>query len=569
MKKIVLLVAFFLLGCGVFYILTSHLESYTDPVSLLPSDTLALVDLKNPSGSFKRFQRSALGRQLEAIEWQEVLRELGYPEEQVAYLQYRVDEFRTILESPLFKELFGRRAILALLPEKGENELEGQKGEEERFLLICRPKHRTSLLRFFSLFFTGDFKDSTENFKGKKITRYSFENNFTLYSTFTDGHVLIALSDKPLKESLIRSMQNMTGENSGLPSNMEYSSLRQRANRREDQFVFANMRSLFREAELKNVMEGEFVVQQSIADDLPLQSFAFFRQPDRDIFTYTTVVRLENTGPAVHGVQDYMVQPVVNTTLRDVPVDVIFYFWTNLFNFEEVWDIFSSLPDTNQKELAANIDSFLLARTGITVRQLASMFGQQLNVNIRDLKTSGFIPVPRVSLRVEVKDRQGVERVLTELLNDLPLRRSSVDGYKVTSIMLAGGLIQPSYVFVENFLIVADSYEQIRQMTSGANNGLVQNSLFARVDVGLAEANNFALYLKNNELIDGVKEITGWAGSLFAANGGQGSGAYRVLVSRVIFPILEGMRMYRAKSVRAFTDENEIIVQSAVLVDQN
>ena len=573
MKKISLFFLFICIIGWVLYLLTSHLESGVDPVSLLPVDTIGLVDLRNPAKSYVRYKQSRLGRQIDSISWDEVLKEIGLPEEQVVRITTWSDELRIILESPLFREIFGRRALFALLP--GTDSVGSNTGPldlRDRLLLICRPQHRASLLHFFSSFFAGHYEYTSYSFMGKAIKKYTFDNDLSVYSTVTDGLVIIALSEKPLKDSLVRSLKNMTtGGRTGLELNEEYRSLKKRTGGRDDQFIYADLKKMT-EALNKGADAPENFMMNRINGgaypvSIPFQSFVFFRQSEKSKLSYTTIIRvdredfLESTGSLLFN------PPVKNKTIQELPSDLIVYFWTNVFNFKYIWNLI--LHDTNgvQVEYLKNIEHWTISNTGLSKEQLLDLFGHQFSLNIAEIKTSGFFPVPRISLQIELVDRERVEDLVNTFLTGLPLRQSRIGSQDVYSVMLAGGLVQPSYAFIDDFLVIADSHEQMKQIVEDKKELLVQDPFFEKVDVGLTMPNNFVLYLKSDELIDGLKGLFAWTGTLLSINGQKTGFVSKVVIDRVILPVLDGMKMYRVKAVRGYFNESEIILESALLIE--
>ncbi len=100
------------------------------------------------------------------------------------------------------------------------------------------------------------------------------------------------------------------------------------------------------------------------------------------------------------------------------------------------------------------------------------------------------------------------------MLAGLPARTETVAGVPVTSIMLADGLMQPSYAMVDGFLVIADSRRQIDAILQPGHDTLVRDAWFKKVNVGLTAPNNLIVFSRNAKKFDGLKELISRVGRL-------------------------------------------------------
>lgn len=570
MKKLSSFIFFLIILCGLIYLLTSHLESDIDPVSLLPTDTIALLDLHDPGKSYKRFRKSKLGSKIDSIPWKEILMDSGLTDEQATRIVRRYHEGQAIMNSSVFRELFGRRALFALLPTpSGSMSQKGHTNIKNHVLLVCRPQHSASLLQLFSYFFTGSYEFTSYSYLGKQIRKYSFDNGLVVFSTVTDGLVLIALSEQPLKDSLVRSLNYMTGERTGLDTERKYRNIKQRTKGSDDQFFYVDLKRLSAVLD-KGTKSLEQLVTHSAQSnffpiELPYSRFAFYRQPGKSKYRYTAVLQYNQENQGAQSVLLFP-PPTENKYLQELPADLVFYFWTNAFDINTLWNTIILTAESQWREILIYLEQWIFANTGLSKDQFFDQFGHQFSLNFAEIRASGFIPLPRVCMRLELVDPEKTKAIVEKLVDALPLDHKMVGQHKMHSLMLADGLMRPSYAYVDNFLVIADSQEQLVQVLEKDKKLLVRDSSFKKIDIGLNKPNNVVLYYKLDHLVDAIKKLLILVGTLNSTTTPKRGIVSKAVVDTVLLPVLDDLKMYKAKSVRVFQNETEVIMESALLL---
>lgn len=571
-KKTSLFFLFVLFAGCLSYLLISGIDKAVDPVSLLPQNTALLIDVKKPAKELNKFRKSKFGVQLTSIRWQEVLQEIGIPEEDVQGILNLASEIEAIIKSPFFSEMFGKRVVLGLMPPDSpalDLSPDGI-GVESIMVLIARPRHRASLVDFFAGFFFDELEHATESYKGREIKTFVYNGSFSFSSTVTDGLVIASFSPELVKRCIDNSISNMTSGHSGLLENKKYRQLKQKARGRDDQFVYIDIPRL--QVMLENNLHAAGYPPHSgyhngifYREKPTLQRIAFFRQPGSRTLNYSGILQYNK--------DDWQLSRTVfklNNSTRDsllslLPDNNVVHLWMNIFNAGRLWNFLHAEPNITVKALVEQSEEWIVNNTEYSVEELLSFFGSQVSVNVAEMKSSGIFPMPSISLFVEVRDREKLHDFLKKMLAELQVRQSTAGGQKIFSVILAGGLMQPSYMFYDNFLVVADNRKQLENMLSMQKKSLLNNPLFKKVDIGLTETNNFVLYFRNAELIDGLKELVLWYGSLLQLFDSESEVKNRVILEEIVLPLLEGMKMYKVKTVRVYTRDSEIIMKSSQL----
>ena len=570
-KRIFLFFVFCIITGSLAYVFISGIESAIDPVSLLPKNTALLIDLKKPAVSITRFRRSRLGRQIASIQWQDVLQEIGMPDEDIQNFLKRTGEFETAIKSPLFSELVGKRLLLGLIPVPVTEESRADKANPEHMMVfIARPRHKASLVDFLSSYFANDFEYTKQPYKGRIIKTYVFDNNISLSASVTDGLVIASFFPEVVKRCIDISINNMTTGQSGLQGNRTYDQLKKRAKGSDDLFVYADIRNLrnviSRPIGASDYFQRTAVRDNFLPDEFPVRCFAFFRQPRKSLFRYSSIIQYNSdiVLPRNSFLQNY--RPDKDTVLAGLPDDILAHLWTNVFDVDELWRFLRNRPNHVIQPYVHNFETWLLENTTLSVKDFLSLFGRHSSLEVTGIRSSEFFPMPKVCLRLEVNDRETVRHLLEQLFTGLHVQQSIISNKKVFSVMLAGGLIQPSYLFSDGFLVIADSPRQLEKILSQDRKPLLKTSRFNKVDVGLAENNNLVIYYRNAELIDGVKELLLWYSSLLPFYDSNSGRKNKVIVEKIVLPVLEGMKMYKVKSARVYSTDTELIIKSAQLL---
>jgi len=60
-----------------------------------------------------------------------------------------------------------------------------------------------------------------------------------------------------------------------------------------------------------------------------------------------------------------------------------------------------------------------------------------------------------------------------------------------------------------------------------------------------------------------------WYGSLLQLFDSESEARNRLILEKIILPVLDGLKMYKVKTVRAYSRETEVILRSSQLLQNN
>lgn len=556
-----------------FYFLLSGIDQTVDPVSLLPQNTAVLVDIKEPAKDINKLKKSRLGMQVKSIDWRHILREIGVTEEYIRESMMIAEDFDLISRSYVFNELFSNRVLLGLIPLTSvlSEEISDTKALEEMVVLIARPRHPASLVDVLMDFSSDRLAAIPLGYRGRVIRKFTFGDKLSFFTTVTDGLFIASLSQELIELCINNSILNMTTGHTGLKENIAYLNLKERANDRDDEFVYVDMNNILPILQ-HTIYTWGLPSHNGYVDDIYpggksiVKHAVIFRTSGKRTRNYSGIVKFNEDILHIDSKVLHLMAPERDPVVSLIPDNNVVHLWMNIFNPDKLWNMLRNSRHISTGILLEPIEKLIRTRTEYTIDAILPLLGTQVSLNIAEIKSSGIIPMPKISLYLQVNDRITIEKLLKQLFAGLEVRQSSVRGIDIYSIILADGLMQPSFMFYDKFLVLADSRIQLVNMLSLHGKSLVASSLFKRVDTGLTEANNFVLYYRDAELIDGIKELVRWYGTLLGLFDDTSAFNNRIIVEKIILPLLDGMKMYKVKTLRVLTENNDVIFHSSQLL---
>lgn len=566
MKRLILLICSLLVMGGLISLLTVPRRQGSDPMELVPQQTLLMLDWIDAAGAARGFLDSRIGRSVQAVDWHGVMEQLDIAEPYRVRLQESFVALMEGVDDPLFKNLFGGRAICALLPmEQTELSADFRTVLAKHLLLVITPRSSRVLPAVLPAMLHLKGQGRMLSYQGLSIHEFATKNGWKVYSAVVDGQLVISPGLEIVQQSIGLSLRHVVQDRTGFVLNPEYAQLKKRGRGRDDFFVYADLARLkpllpF----LRSPAKSERI--KNIPGFAGSKRMAIFHSSHGNIQQFTSIVQFDPDQLAPFQKTIYTRAPVENRSLLKMPSDLLVYFWSNWLDLPAWWQ--ETLTRGTEAELASAqaMAAWLEEQTGMKIDQLLGLFGREFGFNIAEIRTSGFFPVPRICCCIELIDRDKVEQLMEKMIAGLPVRRDKVAGIPVVSIMAANGLMQPSYALLENFLVVADSRKQIEEMLKPSVQRLVNDDSFQSVDMGMLRPSNLVVFARTAELINGLKEFASWAGTMVAIRDETAGRKSTVLIDQVILPLLDGLKMYRAKGIRSYTAPGEVVLESALLV---
>ena len=565
MKKVIIfIVVLGLVAIGTSYLLKpAHKE--VKPAKLLPADTLLMVEVVNLEKSINGFKSGKLGQKLNEIDLTGVMQNLEVPIKAIEEYEKTKSAVLSTLDSMLFKELFGQETVLAILPLKIDCLTpEGLKKALGSLVLISRPKSSTELVEFVSQILTKNLKFQTEVYAGYEIKSFELDYDITVHYSLADG-LLVATLDR---QAIITCLDLRKNQQPSLDQNEYYQNLRSKlASSGTKTFVYNNTKKMYES--ILNISrliikEEEFSdTERSLAAFKGLKAIGYASYDDgSDLLQNRTLVMIDKKGLEPVYAKAYFTKPGENKTLQFVPDNTLVYYWANNLYLKSFWDIYFEnqyLNDEEKKSMKTSLEK----ESGVSIDEVFQAFGNQFGLILTDINTGGLFPIPKLTFFVEIANQDTAAKLMDSAAqkSGMVLQKEEFNDIKINYIMLPfGNDAQPAYAFFNGFCIVSINHQLIKDIISTYKNGdnITTDKDFLAVNKGLTDKNNNIMFVKFDQLIDKIKKLIILGRNMILLKDQGEAEKAAIVISGVINPALDGLKMYRTIGSRSFTKEDEI-----------
>ncbi|MBN2467909.1 MAG: hypothetical protein JXD19_07120 [Deltaproteobacteria bacterium] len=536
------------------------------PSKLLPADTLLMVELLHLEKRINAFKNSLLAQKLQEINLVRLAEEFGAP-------RVVIDEFTDLkasvlssLDSPLFRELFGRETVLAMIPIVSDQaEPEAPEQIYNNLLLFSRPQHSVDLVEFFAQFLTETPQSLTETYGSFEIKSFHLEEGIVVYYTFTDELMVASLSC-----STLRSCLDLKTRSSGrLADNESYRTLRNSLERTErTTFIYGNIKALSNPLLRLAASKADHIssvpdFKKSLSHLKGWNDFGCSTYDDgTNLLQSTIFLTFDKTAMTPASAKALRFPPEKNKTLRMIPDSTQLYYWANTFDPAALWETYTQSPSGNNVYLNW-LEDFIESRLGISLDTMFQAFDSQVAFLVADIDTDGFFPIPKLTLLFEQADNETLPDIIKSLIDasGITPHREVYRGTDITFIPLPLlQHVQPSSAFFNGFWVLSVNPDGVKAVidTYDSQKGLAANHHFSRMDCGLTANNNIITFVEINQLIDNTKNIITWANKRIPPNDRETAHKNAIIISELITPLLDGLRMYQAIGTRTVIGEDEI-----------
>jgi hypothetical protein len=471
-------------------LLIRNLKPSLTAIDFLPRDTLALMEWNDFARSWERWQRSSLAGKLNDPELPRILAQMGVPDLRIAEfkaVKAFVDQFTS---TSLFTGLLSNTSVLALLP--GSRHPAVNSIDPLNHLVLIVPSGSEFSPRQLERFFGTVQSTGTSVYQGVPLVTFTFASGRAFTFCQYRGRVLCALDPEPVQRCIDQARERMVRAHTGLQANPDYQRLKKHAVARADFFVYADL------AALRKQLPGIEIEEN--ADRIIPHHLAFYHRADAEHDRLAIVAQVPLPQLATFTSRYRLASPVEDPMSRQVSPETRMYLWTNWFAPKVLWNFGLGMRNHEVGALVMLLAQNLIEGTGKSTDEFFDVFGNRFGVLITEQQ--GLSPSNRSMscLSVEVRDQQEVELMLKRLLAGLQVIKVVTGGMEISSVIMAGGLLQPSYALVDKHLILADTVELIEQvqrpgeLASAGGDGVVVPAI--------ARTGNFFLFVRTGDVAD-------------------------------------------------------------------
>jgi hypothetical protein len=455
MTRLLGLLLLCLVAGGSSYLLIVRPFPSVEITEYLPPDTLALAEWENLAQSWERWQHSPVSEKLHRALFFKVLAQLGFQEAFIEETKKTSTFLENFTQQASFQRLFGKKVVLALLPTSMEP------SSVSSFLfgnLVVVLQFENDLASHQSLqdFFGPVQSQQVTVYQGESLVTLVFREGYTLSYWLQPG-VLICAPDAALVQRCIdQTLQRKVRAHSGLQLNAAYQRLRQHGQNNKDVFFYADL------ARLQHQLPILREIDTGSGGWLP-RHLALFHHAEAGVVRLGLIALVGEEAMAAFTAQHQLPAPAVESATLQVFPETEFSLWTNWFKAKKLWDFGLQSSDPDVSALLTSVAQQLSEATGRPGDTFFNVFGNGLGVFINEQVVPHQANRSMGCLAIEVRDQPAVLAMIKQLVANLQVITVKSEETEISSVMLAGGLLQPAYALVDNYLLLADSVELIEQ----------------------------------------------------------------------------------------------------------
>ncbi len=572
MKKFGLLFLLLFIVATLFVFVLRQEEEGADPSYFLPPETAIYLDHRELEESINFFRSSKLGKTIESLDYELLFRQFDLYESHYPTFADIRDEIKAFLDSQLYKQILSKRAVISLLPTKNKSIDNPLSEAKRRLLFILEPKLNSSIIDLISgLNLEGTEQTSTE-YGERTIKFHHLSEDERLVTAKVEEHILVSYNEDLIRQSIDR-YDGETKES--LYYNKEFKEHRQLHDNFR-LFFYSSIQQVRNQVPIFiNSLENKQkkLIEDQLQDWKGWQSASFgARQVENTIYDKAAIFfdpkKIDKTTRNL-----FLVPPQSNETLKNVPANVVSYFWANTFDFKSLWDAAiqdKTITDKERREMVQDLRKNL----GTDPEALAKILGNQLAFLIRQGTDIGFIPLPECGLFIQLKDPATADKLIRKQLKKLniPLQTQY---YKKKKLVYWDSSIQnslqPVYCLCGNYLFIASTVELMKKIidTEESGDGLKKEAAF-KVDGNkqFFDKNNSMSFIRFDSFIQLTKELVNWGGILLGLQDRSVSYKSKLLIDQLINPLLDGMTMFSTVHARSYSTSDRVYFENQTRIHQ-
>ncbi len=549
MKRLARLVLFLTVIGLLSALLIHNLKPHLEVVDLLPTDTLALLEWNNFSRSWERWQHSSLAGKLKDPDFPRILEQMGVPGNQLAEFKTMTAFLDQFTQTSFFTGLLRETSVLALLP--------GPQGQPlhpadllNQLVLIVPSGAEFSPHQQLERFFGTVRSTGSSVYQGVPLVILTFESGQIVTLCQYRGQLLFALDPKPVQRCIDQALHQMVQAHSGLQAHPEYQRLRQRVTGQSDFFLYADLAVLLKQLAGVRIEENPEPIPHHLA---------LFHLAQAEHDRLGIVAQVAPPQLTAFTTQYRLASPTADPFGPQVSTETQMYLWTNWFTPKILWNLGLRMRDHEIGALMLLFAQSLIEGTGKSTDDFFDVFGSRFGVFIAEQQGPYRSSRSMACLSVEVRDQQEVDRMLKQLLAGQQVVTVVTGELEINSVIMAGGLLQPSYALVDKHLILADTAELIAQVQG-------QGGLAPAVDPeipvpAIEQTGNFFLFVRTGTLADQLIAMLTVLAKETSDPARRLPQQSRLLIEHVLIPLLTSLQSTATSRLRGYAAGDEMILE--------
>lgn len=545
---------------------------------MLPGDTLAMMRVCRLNDQIQKFNNGKLGKALIGIDWTRLMTLAEIPPEIQDEIGMNASNLKTIILSPFFDSLFGEDMVMAILNANLDPDSLKQgnlKDVLDSMVAVTKPKHPAAIFDNLTSIFDTQLSRETHPYKTWEIVTIGLGPDLSMYYALNEELMIVALSAEPVQ----RCLDQLEDIHSSLAETPNYKNLGRGLflKGQTDGQMYINAGLFFSKlgdlATKEAGQEPEMAAFKAQMEQMKgIESIHWVQYDDG-----SPVIRSkflvgydkESISPTLKTSMEFA--PSANSTVARAPMNGLIYSWQNNFDLNSIWEEVKTAPDLKPEDLDGINQRFAM-ETGMNVDEFIGLFGKQFGVLLNDVKKGGMFPIPELALFIQIENPDKVGQLISSLAekNQVALSQSQFKGTDIQQVMIPmGSDLSPSFTLSKGFLTVAVNRALLESMLDTTTDTCILNHPDIKaLGNDLSGDANKMFYIQFKDVCEKSKDIIEWGLALMAITKPAEIQKLNEIVAIGVYPILDGLTMYKAVGGHMVNEESAVISEMRVLVDR-
>ena len=548
-------------------------EKEDEMARIIPHSILLYLEQKNGGDALKKFAASRFGQSLESIDLMAVAREVGVQDDSLDVLKEILDIYKIAKENPLLHGVMGKKAALVLMEPVDSYPAEDLRGFlQENIIVVARPEN----MRRWIDKSEGPAADDDENpvlsttqYGTYRIMRVLLGNQpFSL--VLLKGFAVMSQNEKHVR----RCIDTVDGELPALTADPDFQEIGRRFSDPES-FLYLPMGTLRRftaSIAERSGFTGKNLLLKGLRSTAGFNGLGYLAWRKKEKIEKQIFIRF-NRREVSEFARHYVETPPVSSPMVSLTSqDPMLFYWSNTLNFRNV-----SMYIEEAAQSDPRLAEFLARLKKVTGRDASStlaLFGREASMIVEEGPRDALFPFPLGLFCIRLEKIAEFKDVMDKLLQsyDLPLKEEEYGSawFRYWSRGPQDGLF-PLYGFWQDYFFFGNSTMLLRRVidTHGDRISMADVAAARKIDPGISGRNNSVSYLNNVQLISMVGNFLEVLGTFVAIEDRETAMKIRIVLKKVVNPLLDGATMYRASAARSHIDGEMLTIDSITDISNN
>ena len=562
-----LLLGLFVLA-GIIYLLTTEWQE-VDLLTLVPRQCGAVITWDHPARAYQRFARTKSWKNIGTMDQERTLAALGLANSDIATISTCGKLWHVLKGKRFIGDVFRRNIVFALVPARESAQSPSSPVMQPLFLAAVTEGHTAvklhSLLKSLKIV----TPLPTLRYQGYTIYGVTIQNIGPLYISCAQGVFLVAVDPAPIRQSLDLLMTGLKGGSGTIRENLDFMRFRRQVKGTADFFCYLDPELLA--AKIVHQASGHEKIIQTLHTVLQrfaangLRRLAWYHRREKKVHQVRLLLHFDQKSlpPLLKRLAGR--PPAVDRELARTTANLQLYLRSNWLDLPAWWRTRGHERVDRELKRAGRVDRTIRRYTGMDMERFLALFGHRFTVVVKEFKTSGFFPIPRLCLRIALADKIVVRELLEKFVGQLPHRRERIGGVDVVSILAAGGLMQPTLGLSDHDLFFIDGHDLVADLLTPSAL-LIKDPDFIRVAFDNEKPANLLCFSRMAPMARSLKEAARWLGAFIAVRDGIGGERGKMLLDYLALPFFDDLTMFKAGFVIGRTKSEELDLTARLLV---